>query len=186
MGPFRDRPVCNTADAPTTSVPQLETGPRLSRSRHSISGLEPECGICTPSMLPDRPDTPEGDSSACHDHTNSSSLAEPTLVPNSAVSASGLPSTPPTGTSDSLALTELRSADGEPLPTTGRMEGLRRQLSARCRLQTSSSGHGEPRQTPTTTRHGGNGPNCAIVELKILLKLCRIIPGISSPAVRSG
>ena len=61
-----------------------------------------------------------------------------------------------------------------------------RQEEFRCRLQTSSSGHGEPRQTPTTTRHGGNGPNCAIVELKILLKLCRIIPGISSPAVRSG
>jgi len=131
VGPIRCRPVRNQVNETTANLLQLETRSRVSRGGCIGPGLESAEWVRTPSMVSDRSDTPEGDSPRGYSDPDCTSLAEPTVVSNSVVSASGPPPTPSTGPSDPLALTELQVANGRELPSTGRMEGLRQQLSAR-------------------------------------------------------
>ena len=93
--------------------------------------LEPIEGVRTPSLVPDRPNSPEGDGPESVSDVDSTSLAEPTLVLHTVV-ATNRPSTAPyPRASNPTPLTELQVAHGREPPTTGCMEGLRRQLSAK-------------------------------------------------------
>ena len=108
VGSIRCRPVCNQVNEATTDLLQLETRSRVSRGGCIGPGLESAEWVRTPSMVPDRSDTPEGDSPRGYSDPDCTSLAEPTVVSNFVVSASGPPPTPSPGPSDPLALTELQ------------------------------------------------------------------------------
>ena len=81
--------------------------------------------------MPDWPNTSENDSSESISDTNCTSLAKPTMVLHTVVPTHRSPLTPPNGTANSMPLPELQVALGRELPTTGHMDGLREQLSAK-------------------------------------------------------
>ena len=115
----------------TPNFLQLETGPRGGGSGRAGSRLESLERICTPPVVPDRPNTSESDSSESISDSHCTSLASPTMVLHTVVPTHRSPPTPPNRTTHSMPLPELQVAHGRELPATGRMDGLREQLSAK-------------------------------------------------------
>ena len=127
------RPFCIKAIQATQHVHELETGPRCSGSGRPVAVMEPDKGVCIPTILPDREMLGKGEAREGQGASaDSSNLAHTSMVSHATSSMHSQPSQATRREEPAEeSLGGTTPADGERRSTTSRMVCIRNSLKNR-------------------------------------------------------